>query len=166
MDQISIANLITQHFILNFDKIFGFQAVRTSSITSYQSEKLTIKLVNNAPAIGLWRSFTCQNSHADISPLILMTDLIDIYALLPENISFLECFWQPRIYFTRFCNNPMEITQNHFCGVFSQNHKYLREIFLRCLRDVTEIASFLRYARDVLKTLHKRHLLWDVFETS
>ena len=39
-----------------------------------------------------------------------------------------------------------------------KNHKYLREMFLRRLNDVTEYTSFLRYAQDVLKTSHKRHL--------
>ena len=109
-----------------------------------------------------------------------MTDLIDIYALLPKNVSFLECFLRSHIYFIRYCNNPMKI---RFCGVFLKNHKYLREMFLRRLRKVTNKTSFLRYARDVLKTSHKihvflrcfwgvlqtsqkRHLLWDVFETS
>ena len=44
--------------------------------------KKSPKVVNNTPANGLWRSLTCQNSHADITPLILTTDLINIYALL------------------------------------------------------------------------------------
>ena len=56
----------------------------------YQSKK-SLKVVNNTPTIGLWRSLTCQESHADINPLILMADLIDTYALLPESDSFLEC---------------------------------------------------------------------------
>ena len=38
-------------------------------------------------------------------------------------------------------------------------------MFLRSLRHVTENTSFLKYVRDVLKTSHKRHLFWDVFET-
>ena len=68
--------------------------------------------------------------------------------------------------FIRSCNNPAEITRNYFCGVFLKNHKYLWEMFLRRLRDVTEKKSFSRHARDVLKTSHKRHLFWDAFETS
>ena len=94
------------------------------------------------------------------------TWLIDIYAMLPQNVSFLECFWRSHVYFIRYCNNPTEITRNHFCDVFLKNQKYLREMFLRRLRDVTEKTSFLRYARDVLKTSHKRHLFWDVSERS
>ena len=35
---------------------------------------------------------TSQNFHADISPLILMIDLIISDALLPENVSLTECF--------------------------------------------------------------------------
>ena len=78
------------------------------------------------------------------------------------------------IYFIRYCNNPTEITQNHFCGVFLKNHKYLREMFLRRHRDVTgkasflstEKTSFLRCFWDVLKTSQKSHLFWDVSERS
>ena len=73
--------------------------------------------------------------------------------------------------FIRYCNNPTEITRNYFCGVFLKNHKYLWEMFLRRLRDVTEKKSFSRHARDVLKTSHKRHLfflrcIWNVLKTS
>ena len=60
----------------------------------------------------------------------------------------------------------MEITRNHFCGLFLKNHKYFREMLLRRLRDVTEKTYFLRCSRDVLKTSQKRYLFWDVFETS
>ena len=94
------------------------------------------------------------------------TWLIDIYAMLQQNVSFLECFWRYHAYFIRYCNKPTEITRNHFCDIFLENQKYLREMFLRRLRDVTEKTSFLRHARDVLKTSHKRNLFWDVFETS
>ena len=110
------------------------------------------------------RWLACQNSHIDISPLMLMTGLIDIYALLPENVSFLECFQGSRIYFIRYFNNPAEIKSNHFWGIFLENHKFLREIFLRRLRDFTEQKSFLRYVRDVLKTSQKSHLFWAVSE--
>ena len=44
-----------------------------------------------------------------------------------------------------------------FVGYFWKKQKYLREMFLRRLRDVAKKTSFLRYARDVLKTSHKRH---------
>ena len=53
-----------------------------------------------------------------------------------------------------------------FCGVFLKNHKYLREMFLKRLRDMTEKTSFSRYVWDVLKTSCKRRLFWDVSETS
>ena len=98
------------------------------------------------------------------------TWLIDIYALLPQNVSFLECFWRSHIYFIRYCNKPTEITRNHFCDVFLENQKYLREMFLRRLRDVTEKTSFLKYARDMLETSHKKisflRCFWDVLKTS
>ena len=122
-------------------------------------------MVNNTLTVGFWRSLTCQNSHGWYQPTG-QTWLIDIYAILPRNASFLECFWRSHVYFIRYCNKPTEITRNHFCDIFLENQKYLREMFLRRLRGVTEKTSFLRYARDVLKTLHKRHLFWDVFETS
>ena len=41
VDQISIANLITQLFILNFAKISVFQVVTASYIKAYQSKKIT-----------------------------------------------------------------------------------------------------------------------------
>ena len=126
--------LISAHFI-----------VTTGYIKLYQSKKKSLKVVNNTPTVGLWPSLTCQNSHAIISPLIFMTDFIDIYSLLPENVSFLECFQRSHSYFIRYYNNPAEITDNpteitwnHFRGVFLKNHKYFQEMFLRRLRDVTE----------------------------
>ena len=47
-----------------------------------------------------------------------------------------------------------------------RNHEHFQEMALRRLGDVTGKTYFLRYARDVLKTSHKRHLFKDVFETS
>ena len=44
-----------------------------------------------------------RNQPTDTHMLILMTDLIDIYALFRENVSFLECF-------IRYCNNTTELT--------------------------------------------------------
>ena len=120
-------------------------------------EKKQLKIVNNTPFIGLWRSLTCQNSHVYIIPLILMTELINICVLLPENVSFLECFYRPHIYFIRCYNNPTEITQNYFCGLFLKNQKCLRDMFSKRLRLITGKTSFLRYARDVSKTSQKRH---------
>ena len=92
------------------------------------------------------------------------TWLIDIYALLPQNVSFLECFWRSHVCFIRCCNKLTEITRNHFCDVFLEKQKYLRDMFLRRLRDVTKKTSFLRCIWDVLKTSQKRHLFWDVSE--
>ena len=88
---ISIANLITQHFILNFAKISVFQTEILVYVKSYRSKK-PLRVVYSTLTTGLWRSLTYQNAHEDISPLILMTNSLNIYALLPENVSFLECF--------------------------------------------------------------------------
>ena len=93
-------------------------------------------------------------------------DLIDIYALLPQNVSFPECFWRSHICFIRYCDDSTEITPNHFCDLFLKKQKYLRDLFLRRLRDVTEKTSFLRYIWDALKRSQKRHLFWDVSERS
>ena len=49
------------------------------------------------------------------------TWLIDIYAMLPQNVLFLECFWRSHVYFIRYCNKPTEITRNHSCGRFLEN---------------------------------------------
>ena len=87
--------------------------------------------------------------------------LINSYAL-----SVYECLWRPHICFIRYCNNPTEITRNHFCGLYLKNHKHLREMFLRRLKDVTEKSSFLRCIWDVLKTPQKIHLFWDVSKRS
>ena len=122
------------------------------------SRKISLKVVNH-----LLLSF---DNPWIAKTLTGQTWLIDIYAVLTQNVSFLECFWRSHVYFIRYCNKPTEITRNHFCDIFLENQKYLREMFLRRLRDVTEKTSFLRYVRDVLKTSHKRHLFWNVFETS
>ena len=122
------------------------------------SRKISLKVVNHLLLIfdNPWIAKTLTGQ----------TWLVDIYAMLPHNVSFLGCFWRSHVYFIRYCNKPTEITRNHFCDGFLENQKYLREMFLRRLRDVTEKTSFLRYVRDVLKTSHKRHLFWNVFETS
>ena len=127
MDQISIENLIIQLFILNFAKISVFQPVT----------KKSLKVVNNTPTIGLWRSLTCQNLNAGISLLILMTDLINIYALLPENVSFYWVFLTVlHLFYQRF-QSPYGNHTKPFCGVFLRNYKYLWDISLRRLKGVT-----------------------------
>ena len=139
--------------------------VTTGYMEFYQSKKITER--------SKWYTYYWVLKILDLPKLSRryqptgQTWLIDIYTLLPQNVSFLECFWRSRVYFIRHCNKPQEITpQNYFCDMFLENQKYLWEVFLRRLRDVTEKTSFLRYARDVLNTSHKRHYFWDVFETS
>ena len=119
---------------------------------------------------------TCQNSHADNSPLILMTDLIDIYAqktfhflsvsnsptsILPDTvitlwksheIIFVGYFWKTANTCERFFETP------HRC----HRKDVFFEMFLRRLKDVTKKTSFLRCIWDVLKTSQKSHLFWDV----
>ena len=103
MDQISIGNLITQPFNWNFDNFSVFQAMTAGHTKAHHSEK-SLKVVINTLAIGIWRFLTCQNcqmicmpyywdkQHANITPLIVLADLINGYALFLENFSFLECF--------------------------------------------------------------------------
>ena len=99
---------------------------------------------------------TYQNSHVDISTLGRR------YLCTAPTKRFIS--WV--IYFIRSCNDPTEITRNHFCDVFLKNQKYLGEMFLRRLWEVMEKTSFWRCAPDVLKTPHKRHLFWDILKTS
>ena len=103
VDQISIGNLITQPFNWNFDNFSVFQAMTAGYTKAHHSEK-SLKVVINTLAIGIWRFLTCQNcqmicmpyywdkQHANITPLIVLADLINGYALFLENFSFLECF--------------------------------------------------------------------------
>ena len=161
VDQISIANLLTLLFY-NFAKISVFQqgvsTVYSDNRLFYQSNHISLKVVNQ-----LLLSFDNPWIAKTVTG---QTWLIDIYAMLTQNVSFLECFWRSHFYIIRYCNKPTEITRNHFCDGFLENQNYLREMFLRRLRDVTEKTFLLRYVRDVLKTPHKRHLFWNVFETS
>ena len=100
MDPVSMANLITQLFILDFAKISVFYLDSKSGLCKVLLvEKKLLKVVNNAPTIWLWRSLTCQNSHPDISTLIsvdistlIQTWLKAMHALLPKNVFFLENF--------------------------------------------------------------------------
>ena len=136
VDQVSIGYLITPLYILNFDKIFAFQAVTAGYTKSYHSEK-ALKVVNNTPAAEI--SQNCQmicnpyywdKQHANISPLI------NDYALLPENVSFFEFLTAP--HFVRYFNNSTDITRKHFREIFLNSHKCFQDIFLRCIRDVAQ----------------------------
>ena len=154
-----LSQIYLRNFFYNFAKISVFQqgvsTVYSDNRLFYQSKNITESS----------KSLTSDNPWI-AKTLTGQTSLIDIYAMLPQNVSFLACFWWSHVYFIRYCNKPTEITRNHFCDGFLENQKYLREMFLRRLRDATEKTSFLRYVRDVLKTSHKRHLFWNVFETS
>ena len=139
-EQISIANLITQLFILNLAKITVFQAITIGYIKFYQSKK-SLKVWTNALAIVLWWLLTCQNSHADIVPLILIT------WLLARQCS------QKTFHFLSISPGPTSISsgilvtlrKSHNCGVFISCE--------RCFWDVSH-------------TSRNRHLFWDMFEMS
>ena len=112
---------------------------------SFISWKKLLKVVNNIPTVGLWRSLTCQNFHTDISPLIFVTDLVDFYALLSENISFLDYFWRSHIYFVRYCNNPTEVTRNQTKSRYKKLIFF--EMFLRGLWDVSLIEDLIEISQ-------------------
>ena len=98
----------------------------------------------------------------------------------------LQDVWTRRIYWSwpRRLNNVLKTSSEDvwLIRLYSSSSRRLEDILKtsfkdederrlhqdECLlgRDVTENTSFLRYARDVLKASHKRHLFWDVFETS
>ena len=163
------SQIYLRSFFCNFAKISVFQQgvsrVYSDNRLFYQSKKITES--SKSLTIEFWQSLTCQN-------LTGQTWLIDIYAMLPQNVSLLECFWRSQIYFIRYYNKPTEITWNHFCDGFLENQKYLREMFLRRLTQQTFAGL-----RDILKTSSTRlqrnsftsfktpgRRLEDVFKTS
>ena len=96
---------------------------------------------------------------------------LDPPLLLPQNVSFLECFWPSHIYFIRYCNNPTEITRSHyFCDVFLKNKTYLPEMFLasflRCFGKGIFFEMFLRRLKDVTKKTSLLRCFWEVSEIS
>ena len=88
--------------------------------------------------------------------------------------------WQNRFHFLSVSNGPTSILpdivitlqKSHeiiFVGVFLKNHNYLREMFLRRLRDVTEKTFFLDMLETSKRRLIKDILLrcfWEVLKTS
>ena len=140
------SQIYLRSFFCNFTKISVFQQgvsrVYSDNRLFYQSKKITEN--SKSLTIEFWQSLTCQN-------LTGQTWLIDMYAMPPQNVSFLECFWWSQIYFIRYCNKPTEITWNHSCDRFLENKKYLREMFLRRLTQQTFAGL-----RDILKTSSTR----------
>ena len=133
VEQISIANLITQLFILNLAKISVFQTMTTGYIKFYQSKK-SLKVLNNALTIGLWWLLTCQNSHTDIVSLILITWLL-ARQCSQRSFHFLSISHCPRSILSGIL---VTLRKSHNCGVFLKNYKHLREMFLRRLTHLTE----------------------------
>ena len=127
----------------------------------------------------LWRSLTCQNSDADISPVILMADLISMHC------------YQKMLHFLSVSDGPTSTLScilitygNHMntflWGIFEKwqilardvlsQRRHRKDVFFeicsRRLKDVTHKISFLRCFWDALKASQKRHLFGDVFERS
>ena len=154
---------VTSSRFLYFRKELA-QFIVTTGIHSFISRKKSLKVVNSTLTIGFWRYLTCQISHVDMSPPGRLDWLIPM-----------QCSHKT-FHFLSVSDGATSILSDILISLrksheiifvtYLENQKYLREMFLRRLRDVTEKTSFLRYARDVLKTSHKRHLFWDVFGTS
>ena len=145
-DQISIWKLITKLFIWNIAKICVFQAVKAGYANSHQSKK-SLKLLNNTPTIRFRQSLTCKNCQmicrpslwdkyqANASPLILMTDLSNSYAMFQEKVSFVltvltvsHLFYQT---FQKFNGNRMK---TFLRGIFEKSQILARFIFETSLR--------------------------------
>ena len=108
---------------------------------SYHSEK-SLKAVNYTPATEIWQLLTCRNcqmickpyhwdkQHANISPLILMTDWWKVtHSSQKTTFHFLSVF---------NVHTSILSARYHFSGIFLNSHKYFQHIFLRSIRDVTE----------------------------
>ena len=145
VDQISITNLITQHFILNFAKISVFQAETSVYVKSYQSEKLLKVVINNTLTIRLQRSLTCQNSYSDTSWYSWRTWLIAKHCF-QKNFPFLSA--STHTHFIKHFSYPTEITRNHFGGCFWK----ITKTFEWCFWDVSEMTQNSRLSRDVFET--------------
>ena len=135
--------------------------------------------------IGLWQFLTCQSSHADISPLILMTYLIDIRARFQKMFHFLSVSWVLTLCnkcFNNYVNIIITLRKSHkiiMWGIFEKSQILTRDVFdicqrrhgkdiffkicLRCLKDIT-FEMFLRGLWDVslngdLTEIPQRHLM-------
>ena len=139
MDQVSIANLITQR------QDFCISGSENGLYKNLSSQKKSLKVVYNTTTVGRWQSLTCQNSNG-YSPLIFYADLINSYALLPENVSFLDCFFRSHIYFIRTLRKSHETT---FVGYFWK---------------VANTSK--RYFWHVSEMSRTRHLSWEMLKRS
>ena len=109
-------------------------------------KKKTLKVVNNTPTIGLWRSLTCQNSYADISPVILMADLISMHC------------YQKMLHFLSVSNGPTSTLSSIV-------------ITLRKSYEIVSVRYFWKIANTcercfISEASQQRHIFWDMLQTS
>ena len=155
---------VTSPRFLDFSKELAQFIVTTCYIYSFISRKKSLKVVNHTLSIGFWQSLTCQNSHVNFSSLGRLDWLI-----------FMHCS-QKTFHFLSVSDGPtstlsdiaITLRKSHKIKfvTYLKNQKYLREMFVRRLRDVKGKISFLRCIWDVLKTSQKRYLFWGLSERS
>ena len=83
------------------------------------SRKKSLKVVNNT-YYWVLKIFDLPKLSRRYQPTG-QTSMIDIYAILLQNVSFLECFWrshQSHVYFIRYCNKPTETHEIIFVRYF------------------------------------------------
>ena len=179
-DQISIWKLITKLFIWNIAKICVFQAVKAVYANSYQSKK-SLKLLNNTPTIGFRQSLTCKNCQmvcrpylwdkyqANASPLTLMTDLSNSYAMLQEKVLFvLTVLTVSHLFYKKFQKLNANRMKAFLRGIFEKSQILARYIFETSLRR-HRIGIFFEICLGRLKDDTQKTSSftcnWDIFKT-
>ena len=99
--------------------------------------------------LGLSLSWTCRNSDAEISPLILMTDLINSHTLLPETFHF----W-----------SVSNVSTSILSDISITLRKTHEAIFVGYFWKITNTCE--RYFGDISEMSRNRHLFWDMLEMS
>ena len=109
-------------------------------------KKKTLKVVNNSSTIELWRSLTCQNSDADISPVILMADLISMHC------------YQKMLHFLSVSDGPTSTLSSIL-------------ITLRKSYELVSVGYFWKMTNTcercfISEASQKRRIFWDMLQTS
>ena len=156
-------------------KLWQDFCILTAGYTKSCHFKKSLKAVKN----------TCQNCQMICKPycwdkqhtnMSSHDRLVNGYALLPENdvwffwvfLTLTHRFYQHETIFVWY----FWIVTNTFKGYIFETYQRRQriniffEICLRRLKDVTWKTSFLRCIWDVLEASQKRHLFWNIFETS
>lgn len=90
------------------DAIFVFQVVTASYKKSYQSKKSTyywVFTISDWPKLSnefFGHTIEREKQHANIKPLILLSDVVTNCALLPEMFNFLSVFNIPLLFYQMF----------------------------------------------------------------